>query len=352
MQHHSLKLRFRAAIVTALGEIAAIASPEFIAQHIDLLAMQIQSIADGADLAKINAHFTSITTNHQEKELLNTWAAIAIALCHHHDLSALPNYVSIFRLTNLDGQTPLASEPGDHNLDRIVDIADLETLVLAYAIALCCRDQFNPCNFISKCCEYLDCLAKHYDRSDMGESRTIVMARIDRLVSEQCQRLRLVQKLVNQGQSALVARSQLSDSPYLSHRRSNMGKDDLSFGLYCFLSTPDHWQLVNLRLAHFLQQLDSQHSEAIDSQKSVERDSPELDKSEPQLKINSRVGISALAAVYNGAIPELQHEKLTRSGIELGDRLLAYWSGVYEPELDQANFYPALTAADVLGRRQ
>ncbi|AFY70328.1 hypothetical protein Pse7367_2060 [Thalassoporum mexicanum PCC 7367] len=326
-------------MVVVLAEMTAIASPEFATKNMHHLAAQIPAIANGSNLAQVSKNLAAIGATPAEQELINTWVVIAIALYHHENLATLPIDLAAASEHDFADQKPLPIY-----LPIYKSMAELETLVLGLAIALCCRDRFSPRDFISNCCDYLgkyvDCLAAQGASLQTDQLGITAIDRLDQLFRQLWQKLQLVQKLVNQGQSALVARSQL-------------GANSLCFGLYCLLSTADHPQLVRVRLAQFMDSAD--HMEpgdigAIGSDDPISMLSPDLTT---MAGINVRIGIAALAAVYNGVILENESsdQQIMRSGIEMGDRLLAYWSGVYEPEFNQIDFYPAITAADLLRRR-
>jgi len=178
--------------------------------------------------------------------------AIAIGLYHHQHPDRLNNYLS-----------------------------DLESLILALVIAYACRDALNPKNLISQICAYLEQL-------DTETKPTI-------------KQLRLAQTLVEQGQSLAIARSRLDG-------------ENIAFGLYCFLSTPDQWELATLRSGKM------------------------------------RVAVGSIAAAYQGQIP-LGNRQSIDIGMKIADRLLAAWSGAYDLDRIESDFYPAITAPDLLKRR-
>jgi hypothetical protein len=192
MQHHSLKRRFRAAMVAALMEMATIASADFVTSNIDCFMAQIPAIANGSNLAQICNKLASIATTKVEQELINVWATIAIALSHHQDLAALPIYLAATSIADFD---PNALKP----LPKYKSMAELEILVLGLAIALCCRDQFSPRSFISNTCDYLgkylDYLAEQDDCLQTDELGTTAIDRtkqLEQLVSQLWQKLQLV----------------------------------------------------------------------------------------------------------------------------------------------------------------
>lgn len=185
--------------------------------------------------------------------------AIATGLFHHEKPDQLNNYLS-----------------------------NLEELILSLVIAYACCDALNPRSLISQICDEIEQL-------DIDTSPTI-------------RKLRLAKDLVDQGQSAAIARLRL-------------GSDNIAFGLYCFLSTPDNWELATLRVGKM------------------------------------QVAVGAIAGAFQGHIPngdswqDASRRELIMMGIKLGDRILAAWSGVYDLDSIKPDFYPAITAPDLLGRR-
>jgi hypothetical protein len=215
-----------------------------------------------------------LVTSSQEKELFpyvidaviigsakqqDGWLyAIATGLFHHQKPDQLNNYLS-----------------------------NLEELILSLVIAYACCDALNPKSLISEICDEIEQL-------DIDTNPTI-------------RKLRLAQDLVEQGQSAAIARLRL-------------GSGNIAFGLYCFLSTPDSWELATLRAGKM------------------------------------QVVVGAIAGAFQGRIPygscqDASRRESVAMGIKLGDRLLGAWSGVYDLNNIKSDFYPAITAPDLLGRR-
>lgn len=156
--------------------------------------------------------------------------------------------------------------------------ADIQELVLAYAIALACREELKPQSFINQICH------------DFNKRRSLSR---DRKFQKNClNQLQLAQDLVNQGASAISA------------HRANGLTDAIASSLYYFLSTPHSWQIVTDR----------------------------ANGNNLQIAIQS----GAIAAAYLGAIGniEQQNQEILRKGLILGDRLWAEWSGVFDAKLD------------------
>jgi hypothetical protein len=170
--------------------------------------------------------------------------AIILGLYHHQDLASLTEYFT---------------EP--------------EYLVVALAIAMCCRGEMQPRSFVAKVSSYLPS-------------------------SDFYAQLKLANTLAEKGESRAIARSMISE-------------DTLAYSIYCFLSTPSSWHLVNQGAGEF------------------------------------QISISAIAAAYLGYFPRANsnHQKL---GISLGDRLLAAWAGVYDLSNIPANFYPAIQFPEIM----
>jgi hypothetical protein len=104
--------------------------------------------------------------------------AIILGLYHHHDLASLTEYFF---------------EP--------------EYLVVALAIALCCRGEMQPRSFVSKVSSYL-------------------------MPSDFYAQLKLANTLAEKGESRAIARSLIPENT-------------LAYSIYCFLSTPYSGNLVN-----------------------------------------------------------------------------------------------------------
>lgn len=171
----------------------------------------------------------------------------------------------------------------------------LDDLVIALLIALACRDTLNPKTAIA-------------DIGDFLQNSLVSSSGISPLIDQ----LQLVRTLVEQGASSAIARTALQS------KSSNLDHSNIAFGLYCWLSTPHVWYLAGSRA----QQLQ-----------------PELG-----------AAIGAIAAAYSGRIPP-SDRPIIEMGIAMGDRLLAAWSGVYDLQKPEANFYTAVTAPDILGKR-
>ncbi len=155
------------------------------------------------------------------------------------------------------------------DLSNLVEyLPEPEYLTIALAIALCCRGELQPRTLVNKLGSYLK------DHPSF------------------CSQLNLANSLAEIGSSRAIARSIIS-------------QDSLEFGLYCFLSTPYTWNLVNQGLGHY------------------------------------QISISAIAAAYLGHIPDvpMQHLELATN---LSDRLLSAWAGVCDLSNIPINFYPSL----------
>lgn len=235
MMHHALKSRFRGAIAGALIFLPAPEIFPAIAESV-IRDGEGNEIEDGSESP----------VSHRE-----VLRAIATGLFWHQDLEALRQYCT----------TP-------------------ETLILALAIALSCRDALNPRSLTSQICSYL--------QKGMGANDLDI------------EQLQLAQALVDRGESGAIARSRLGET--------------IAFALYCFLSTPDEWELATQR-AGSMQPI-----------------------------------VGAIAAADRGYVPAGDARTL-EIAIKSGDRLLAAWSGVYNLNRVSPNFNPPITAPDVLRRR-
>jgi len=111
--------------------------------------------------------------------------AVIFGLYNHQDLSNLIEYFS---------------EPED--------------LVIAIAIALCCRGEMQPRTLVNKLGNYLKDHPSFWSQLNLANS------------------------LADQGSSRAIAKTLIS-------------QDDLAFGFYGFLSTPYTWNLVNQGLGHY-----------------------------------------------------------------------------------------------------
>ncbi|NJL42985.1 MAG: hypothetical protein HC935_05730 [Pseudanabaena sp. SU_2_4] len=101
-------------------------------------------------------------------------------------------------------------------------------------------------------------------------------------------------------------------------KNGDLDRSNIAFGLYFWLSTPHTWHL------------------AVPRAKQVQ---PELG-----------AAVGAIAAAYSGRIPPVDRA-IVEMGIAMGDRLLAAWAGVYDLQKLDPNWYAAVTAPDVLGKR-
>ena len=156
--------------------------------------------------------------------------------------------------------------------------ADIQELVLAYAISLACRDDLYPRSFISQICQ------------DFNNRKLLSRDPADQ---DNClKQLQLAQKFVDQGASIIT-----------SHILNSGLSQSISSSLYYFLSTPHCWQIVTERARkHPL----SNH---------------------PQVTLQS----GAIASAYLGEIENianLNQDILTKGAI-ISDWLWTEWTGVY-----------------------
>jgi hypothetical protein len=158
--------------------------------------------------------------------------------------------------------------------------ADIQELVLAYAIALACRDELKPQSFINQICH------------DFHKRRSLSR---DLESQKNClDQLQLAQKFVDQGASAIAA-----------HQDNGLGLSDaIASSLYYFLSTTHSWQIVTDRAS----------------------------KHNMQIAIQS----GAISAAYLGVIGNIanQNQEILTKGAIIGDQVWAEWSGVFDVKLD------------------
>jgi hypothetical protein len=178
----------------------------------------------------------------------------------------------------------------------------LDDLVVALLIALACRDALNPKTAIADINNVLRSTA------DMNFASPQQFARLE----EQLQNARA---LVEQGASGAIARAVLIPK---SDEFSDRCDLNIAYGLYCWLSTPYDWHLATQR---------------------AQQVQPEL---------GAKIG--AIAAAYNGYIPP-GDAQIVETGIAMADRLLAAWAGVCDLRSLDPDFYAAIVAPDILGKR-
>ncbi len=156
--------------------------------------------------------------------------------------------------------------------------ADIQELVLAYAIALACRDDLHPRSFISQICQ------------DFNNRKVLSRDPADQ---ENCLRqLQLAQKFVDQGASIIT-----------SHILNSGLFQAISSSLYYFLSTPHCWQIV------------------------TERARKHPLSNYPQVTLQSGAIASAyLCEIEN--IANLNQDILTKGAI-ISDWIWTEWTGVY-----------------------
>ena len=227
--HHSLKLKFQSVLTVLSSNQTA---PKG----------YLESLTDSVDLVirgdRLNNSFNNLDLESQTQ-------AVILGLYHHQDLASLAEYFT---------------EP--------------EYLVIALAIALCCRGEMQPRSFVSKISSYL----KPYP--DLASQ------------------LKLANTLAEKGESRAIASSLIPENA-------------LAYSVYCFLSTPYSWHLVNHGAGKF------------------------------------QISISVIAAAYLGYVPKANSSN-QKLGISLGDRLLAAWAGVYDLSEIPRDFYPSLHAPEIM----
>jgi hypothetical protein len=174
----------------------------------------------------------------------------------------------------------------------------LEDQIVALLIALACRDALSHKTAIAEITDFL------HDSFRWSADRQDEIALFTR-------QLDVVRALVEQGASGAIAQAALI-SP---HETPN---SRLAYGLYCWLSTPYNWQLTVSRTQ--------------------------------QINLELGIAIAAISAAYTGNLPPSDTDTI-ETGIILGDRLLAAWSGVNNWQQLDSDFYAAITAPDVLGKR-
>ncbi|GBO53838.1 hypothetical protein APA_1786 [Pseudanabaena sp. lw0831] len=163
--------------------------------------------------------------------------------------------------------------------------ADIQELVLAYAIALACRGEMKPQSFTNQVCH------------DFNKRRSLSR---DLKSQQKClEQLQLTQKFVNQGASAIAAHS------------DNGLSDSIASSLYYFLSTPHSWHLITER-----------------AQRHPQSNNPN------DLQITLQSG--AIAAAFLGELGYIanQNQEILTKGAIKGDQLWAEWSGVFDVKLD------------------
>jgi len=175
--YFSLQKRFQAAF-TAILVLAPLA-PQTESQ----LAVIVESII--ADQV--------IFTNHHRFLF-----SIALGLYWHQDLEYLNQYLTEYFPVNQELS---------------------EALVVANAIAISCRQEFNPRTLLSVTCQYLS-------QGSSPNSHQVI------------NQLKLAQSLVEKGESRAIALQVLP-------------KTSLAYGLFCFLSTPHNFQLATYDCGRF-----------------------------------------------------------------------------------------------------
>lgn len=163
--------------------------------------------------------------------------------------------------------------------------ADIQELVLAYAIALACRDELKPQSFIAQICHDFD------KRRSLSHNLKSQKKCLDQL--------QLTQAFVNQGTSAVTAHS------------ANGLSDAIASSLYYFLSTPHSWHLITER-----------------AQRPPQSNNPN------NVQITLQCG--AISSAYLGKIGNTtnQNQEVLTKGAIIGDQLWTQWSGVFDVKLD------------------
>lgn len=239
----SLKSRFRAIFTSILLTVP----PNFIDRLESLINCVITDSLHNLDLAN---------------EIDLSIVAIAIGAYWHQDLQEVRS-----RILGLQSHSN----------------ADIQELVLAYAIALACRDELNPRSFVSQICH------------DFRKRRALSH---DHQSQQHClDQLQLAQEFVDQGASAITA-----------HRSDRGLSDAIASSLYYFLSTPHNWSVISDR---------AQRSWLSNHQ---------------QITVQS----GAISAAYLGEIanPDQHNQEIFTKGKVIGDRLWAEWAGVFDAKLD------------------
>jgi hypothetical protein len=159
---------------------------------------------------------------------------------------------------------------------RILDLqdysnADIQELLLAYAIAYACRDKMQPRTFVSQICQDF---TKRLSISRQSTSQSEFLAQIQK-----------AHKFAEQGASA-IAFHHAHDANYAS----------VAIALYYFLSTPHDWSLVTDRAK----------------------------KHNPLAALQS----GAIAAAYLGKCDHLQESDQQNT---IGEHLWQYWAGYFAP---------------------
>jgi hypothetical protein len=163
--------------------------------------------------------------------------------------------------------------------------ADIDELVLAYAIAYACRGKLQPPFFIQQICQ------------DFSNRRSLSATPTQQ--NHLLQQLQSVQTLIDQGASAIIAHD--------PHSKMHLSTS-IASSLYYFLSTPHHWQLINKRT--------SRHSPLVALQ------------------------ASAIAAAYLGHIPPHPNNFAT----QLSTTIWQEWIGVFNPTTSASSICPESSA--------
>ena len=234
----SLKSRFRAIFTSILLTVP----PNFIDRLESLINCVITDSLHNLDLAN---------------EIDLSIVAIAIGAYWHQDLQEVRS-----RILGLQSHSN----------------ADIQELVLAYAIACACRDELEPQSFVSQICH------------DFDQRRALSR---DRQSQQHClDQLQLAQEFVDQGASAIAA-----------HRSDRGLSDAIASSLYYFLSTTHSWDIISQRAQR------SPHCKY------------------PQITVQS----GAIAAAYLGEVGNVdkQNQDILSKGTIIGNRLWSEWAGVF-----------------------
>lgn len=161
--------------------------------------------------------------------------------------------------------------------------ADIQELLLAYAIAYACRDKMQPRTFVSQICQDF---TKRLSISRRSTSQPEFLAQIQK-----------AHKFADQGASA-IAFHHTHDASYAT----------VAIALYYFLSTPHNWSLVTERAKKY----------------------------DPQNAPLVAVQAGAIAAAYLGKCDRIQEnnqDSIQENNQEnnIGEHLWQHWAGYFAP---------------------
>lgn len=197
-----------------------------------------------------------------EDRLETTMIAIAVGAYWHQDLWEVRS-----RLLELESHSNI----------------DIQELVLAYAIALACREQLQPQLFINQIC------------NDFGNR--IALGHDPQSQSQCLSQIQNAQKLVSQGASMITA-----------HRLEGGLSDAIASSLYYFLTTPHSWRLIAER----------------------------TQKHPQQNRVQVITQSTAIAAAYWGEITDMNiaeaelQQSVWEKAQTLGEEVWENWAGVFD----------------------